>query len=112
MREQLATKFLRFRRQSTALMVAEPQTAIGNLLSKNPIFFHQIFDHVLLMLVHPSGQGRNQERERIYCPSHPGILPRWEVNDFNGIELLNTTGCSLITGNVEITSPLSTHCNC
>jgi hypothetical protein len=37
--------------QPTALIVAESQSAIANLFSKNPILLDQIFDNMLLMLI-------------------------------------------------------------
>jgi len=37
------------------LIVTKPQTPIPDLFSQNAIFFHQIFDNLLLMAVHPAG---------------------------------------------------------
>lgn len=50
-----------FAANRTALIVAEPQTPIANLFSENPIFLHQIFDDVLLMLVHPSRERSHKQ---------------------------------------------------
>jgi hypothetical protein len=42
-------------------IVAEPEAAISDLLSKHPILFHQELEHESLMLVHPAGQRRDEE---------------------------------------------------
>src|SRR5215471_4021892 len=51
-REQFATELLRFRGQSTPLIVTKPQPLTPDLFSQNAILLHQIFDN-LLMAVYP-----------------------------------------------------------
>jgi len=42
-------------------VITEPQSAVANLFAEHPIFFNQIIDDVVLMLVHPSGNGGDEE---------------------------------------------------
>jgi hypothetical protein len=53
--QQLSPKLLRFRRQARPLLVIKPQTPIPDLFAQNPIFLHDIFDNLLLVPVHPTG---------------------------------------------------------
>ena len=43
------------------LFLDETHPAVANLLSQNPILLDQIMDDILLMLVHPTGQGDDQK---------------------------------------------------
>jgi hypothetical protein len=55
------TQFLRLYSKSPALVITEPQSAVANLFSEHPIFFNQVIDDVVLMLVYPSGNRGDQE---------------------------------------------------
>jgi hypothetical protein len=61
LREQPATEFLRSCSQPPPVIVAKSEASTADLLSQNSVFFHQEFDDVLLMLVHPAGQRREEE---------------------------------------------------
>jgi hypothetical protein len=60
---RLPTKFFRPCSQPTALIVAESQSAIANLFSKKPILFDQMFDNMLLMLIHPTSDRNHNKRK-------------------------------------------------
>jgi hypothetical protein len=56
-----AAELLRFRGQSTPLIVTKPLPLTPDLFSQNAILLHQIFDHLLLMAVYPPGNpGHNK----------------------------------------------------
>jgi hypothetical protein len=59
--QNLAAQLLPLYSKSAALVITEPQSAVANLFSKHPIFFNQVIDDEVLMLVHPSGNGRDEE---------------------------------------------------
>jgi hypothetical protein len=46
---------------SDPLIVTKPDASIANLLSQDSVFFHQEFDDVPLILVHPAGHRRDEE---------------------------------------------------
>jgi hypothetical protein len=52
---------LRFDCESTALIVAKSHSTRAHLFSKNPIFFHQVLDELVLMLVHPASNGDDEK---------------------------------------------------
>ena len=43
--------------QARALVIVEPDSPPGELLTKNPVLFAKVTDDLLLTLVHPSGDG-------------------------------------------------------
>src|SRR5215471_11651792 len=53
--------FLRLCCQPATLVIVETQSAIADLLSQHPIFFHHVRDDMLLVLVHPSGEGDHEK---------------------------------------------------
>lgn len=59
-----------FRCQATALIIGKPEPTIAKLLSQDPILFAQVIDRMLLFLVHPSGDGNDEEPESIENVSH------------------------------------------
>src|SRR5215831_13521715 len=54
LREPFPSQNLAFGRQSTPLVIGESHATMADLLTKNTIFFHQVSDGMLLMLVHPT----------------------------------------------------------
>ena len=48
-------QLLGFGGKPATLIIIESHAVIADLFSKNAIFLHEIFDDVLLMQVHPSG---------------------------------------------------------
>jgi predicted metalloprotease with PDZ domain len=72
------------------------------LFPQNPIFLDQVMDEMLLMLVHPTGQGYDEERkwvqEHAHCRRLSGTLSALLFsNDFNPFEFLHSTGTLLAT---------------
>jgi hypothetical protein len=59
--KQFPAEFLRFDCKSTALIIAESHSTCAHLFLKNPIFFHQVFNDLLLMLVHPASNGDDEK---------------------------------------------------
>jgi len=59
--QDLPPQFRCLRRKSAALSITEPQSVIADLFSQHSIFFHQIVDDVMLMLVHPPRNGSDQK---------------------------------------------------
>jgi hypothetical protein len=47
-------------------MVAESHVPIANLFPKNPILLDDVFDRVLLMLVHPTSDRDHHKVQRTY----------------------------------------------
>src|SRR5262249_54028635 len=73
--QQPPTKLFRPCSQPTALIVAESQSAIANLFSKNSILLDQIFDNMLLMLIHPTSERNHNKQKWVQSRrSHPRIL--------------------------------------
>ena len=54
--EQLLAELLGPDRQTAALLVAESQTPVAELLSQDLILFSEIVNAVLLLLVEPAGE--------------------------------------------------------
>src|SRR5689334_12175450 len=52
--ERFATQNSGLHCQATSLIVAKPQSQLACLLAQHSVLFLQIFDHLLLALVHPS----------------------------------------------------------
>ena len=63
--QKLPSDSFRLCGQSAALVIAEPQTPNAELLTKNTLFFAEIFDHLQLAQIHPSGNGDQQKPEWI-----------------------------------------------
>ena len=51
--------------KTTALIIRETQTPAAELLTQNPILFSQLVDQILLLTVQPSGQGEDEELQRV-----------------------------------------------
>jgi hypothetical protein len=56
-------QFLGLGCQAATLVVVQPKPATTKLLSQDSILFAEVFDGVLLRLVHPSGHGDQHEPE-------------------------------------------------
>ena len=66
-----------------------------HLFSKYPIFFHQVLDDLLLMLVDPARNGDDEKGELVESLVHCCRFSESSVsssNDFNGIEFLHSKG--------------------
>ena len=50
-------------RQSSALIVIEAQSALAQLLAKNPILLAKVINDVQLALIHPPGNGNHHKPE-------------------------------------------------
>jgi len=94
--KQSSAQFLRFGCQSTALIIAKSHSAGANLFSKNLIFFHEVFDDMLLMLVHPASNRDEEKRkwieDRVHCCRLSCKLRSYVLSiDFSDIEFLHGT---------------------
>jgi len=58
-----ATESLALRRQAPALFVSQLNAAAPQLLPKGAILLHQVVDHVLLVTINPSSEGREQKSQ-------------------------------------------------
>ncbi len=56
LRQPFESKNLGFARQSTPLVVGKSHATMADLLAQDTIFFNQVSDGMLLMLVHPHSQ--------------------------------------------------------
>jgi hypothetical protein len=62
--------------QPAPLIIVESHSPVADLLSQNTIFFNQVFDNLLLALIHPTGNRDDKKRKWIQTRAHPGRLPR------------------------------------
>jgi hypothetical protein len=88
--------------QSAPLAIAEPKTPVAELLTKNADFFAQIFDHLQLALIHPSGY-RDQHKSEWLKARHLVIIyaiPNWRTKLALGCEI----EYSVHTGSVTVLS--------
>lgn len=56
--------------KTPALVISEPQTSIAELFAKDTVLFAQVFDHLKLAFIHPSGKGDQEKPERIEDCGH------------------------------------------
>ena len=56
--------------QATALVVAESQALVAELLAKNPVLLTKVVNHLQLALVHPAGDGYQEESQGIQKSRH------------------------------------------
>src|SRR5262245_47892621 len=104
--EELPADFLRSRCQSSTLVIAETHSAVVDLFAQTPISLDQVMDEMLLMLVHPTGQGYDEERkwvqEHAHCRRLSGTLSALLFsNDFNPFEFLHSTRWSGLARNSD-----------
>jgi hypothetical protein len=88
LRQPFRSKNFGFDRQVTLLVVGESHAAMADLLSKNTIFFHQISDGMLLMLVHPSSQNNQQKSKGIQTRLHRRIIAQSTIHPGSVIRAL------------------------
>ena len=69
-----APEALGLRRQSTALIVGQPELAAMHLLLEDPVLLDQVGDHILLMPMHPAGDRQQEQLERKRSGRHPAIV--------------------------------------
>ena len=72
--ERTAPEALGLRRQSTALIVGQPELAAMQLLLEDPVLLDQVGDHILLMPMHPAGDRQQEQLERKSSGRHPAIV--------------------------------------
>ncbi len=63
--QHLATEHFAFDRQAPPLVVIEQDAALGELLLEHLILGTQVFDHLLLLTIHPAGQDHEQKLPRL-----------------------------------------------
>jgi hypothetical protein len=71
----VATSFRSFRifglgRQSTPLVITEPQPPCTELLAQNPVLFAKVVDRMNVLLVHPTSDGNEEQPEWIKDARH------------------------------------------
>jgi hypothetical protein len=59
--QNLAAQCFRPCRESPALVITEPQPGVPDLFAQHPIFFNQVINDAVLMLVHPSGNASHEK---------------------------------------------------
>src|ERR1017187_2946994 len=89
-------------RQTAALIVSEAEPPATELGAKDPVFLPQILDRVLLLLVHPAGNRKEQKGDWIQflrhrfsrLPSHTCAVAhaRRFALAFNQLQFLDITG--------------------
>ena len=72
--ERPAPKALRLRRQSTALIVGQPEPPATSLLFEYPVLLDQVGNHILLMPMHPAGNRQQEQLKRERSGHHPAIV--------------------------------------
>jgi hypothetical protein len=68
--QHLSPKSSGFGGKTPALVISEPQTSIAELFAKDTVLFAQVFDHLKLAFIHPSGKGDQKKPERIEGCGH------------------------------------------
>ena len=64
-RQQFSPQQPGFDRQTAALIVGEAKAPSTELSPKDAIFLAQIFDCMLLLLIHPTGNSKEQKSKRV-----------------------------------------------
>ena len=59
--------------KTAPLVVGESDPLAVQMLTKDPVFFAKVCDHVLLLPIHPAGQHNEQELPCLH--NHGSILP-------------------------------------
>ena len=80
-----------FRRESTALVVREPQTSGPELFPQDAVLFLEIVDDIALLLVHPTGERDQDEPQRMRQRGHGLQAIRAWVIGVSGMPDLNPT---------------------
>jgi hypothetical protein len=57
-------------RGESALLIREPEATAPELLAQHAILLAEVLDHLLLLLIHPSGHGDQDESEGIQNSGH------------------------------------------
>jgi hypothetical protein len=68
--------FLAFTAKPATLIIGKTHAAVADLLPQHTIFLHQIFDDLLLPLIHPTGDRHDEKGKWIQTRLHSGRLPR------------------------------------
>jgi hypothetical protein len=76
-RKDPLSECLGFRRQTTALIVREPQTPGADLFPLSAVLFLETVDEIALLLVDPTGERDEHEPERIRRLTHGGQATQW-----------------------------------
>jgi hypothetical protein len=72
------TKDLRFRGESPALVVVQPEFPAPHLFLEDPILLDEIGDDIGLVPVHDAGEGQEEDLHKVGRGQHRPILPGWE----------------------------------
>src|SRR5882757_10341567 len=66
---------LRLGRQTSTLIVVQPEAPVAQLLSEYSVFLPQVIDRVPLLLTQPAGDRNHQQPERIEGRAHCDSIP-------------------------------------
>src|SRR5262249_6137616 len=82
-----------FHCQPATLIIGKTHATVADLLPHHTIFFNEIFDDLLLPLIHPTGDGDDEKGKSIQTRLHSGRLPRSELSSSkpSTIEFLDST---------------------
>ena|ERR1017187_3002691 len=97
--QEFATKYFGPGRQSTALVVVEPQSPPPELLAKHFVLFAKVIDGLQVAFVHPSGHGDQQEPgtdPELWASESIIVSMPWAANrrQFEQIQFSGQTGSS------------------
>jgi hypothetical protein len=100
--------------EPATLTVRESKSAATELLAQYPVLLTQVVDRLLLLLVHPAGNGNDHEPERIENATHAfnrimrimrGQAVSGNVLFFSTFELLDSTGRRPAKGSTNRPAP-------
>jgi hypothetical protein len=74
LRQYASTELLALRRETSALVVGQPNAPSPQLRSEDTVLFDQVLDDSLLVEVDPSSEGHEQQSERVEIGRHQPIL--------------------------------------
>src|SRR5262245_6678006 len=72
----LSVEPLGFHCQPATLIIGKTHAEVTDLFPQHTIFLHQIFDDLLLPLIHPTGGRHDEKGKWIQTRLHSGRLPR------------------------------------
>ena len=87
--------------QSASLVVGEPPAPLAELLTQHPVLLAQVFDHLKLALIHPSGNSDQDKLKWIQNGRHlvTSVSAPYQIRDqnciFNKIQFPVHTGFSV-----------------
>jgi hypothetical protein len=62
--EPSSANLLGLRRESSALLIGKPKSLSVQLRAQGSVFLLELFDHILLVSIHPTSEDQHQELQR------------------------------------------------